>query len=127
MGTWILMLATDLLIPIIMIAFGLYFKKNTPKKINPFYGYRTSMSMKNMDTWDFAHKYSGKLFSIYGLAMLPVSVFPLLFVWGKDPDTIAVVGLVVCICQVILLFVPIVHTEKALKKTFDKDGNRIAK
>ena len=52
MGFWIFMFMTTLLIPVMMIVFGLIFLKNPPKEINWAYGYRTSMSMKNQETWD---------------------------------------------------------------------------
>ena len=56
MGFWIFMLIMDLLLPFTMIGFGRYFTKKAPKEINSVFGYRTSMSMKNKDTWEFAHK-----------------------------------------------------------------------
>ena len=59
MGFWIFMLIMDLLLPFTMIGFGRYFMKKAPKEINSVFGYRTSMSMKNKDTWKFAHKYCG--------------------------------------------------------------------
>ena len=59
MGFWIFMLIMDLLLPFTMIGFGRYFMKKAPKEINSVFGYRTSMSMKNKDTWEFAHKYCG--------------------------------------------------------------------
>ena len=55
------MLIMDLLLPFTMIGFGRYFMKKAPKEINSVFGYRTSMSMKNKDTWEFAHKYCGKV------------------------------------------------------------------
>ena len=61
MGFWIFMLIMDLLLPFTMIGFGRYFMKKAPKEINSVFGYRTSMSMKNKDTWEFAHKYCGKV------------------------------------------------------------------
>ena len=57
MKFWIFMLIMDLLLPFTMIGFGRYFMKKAPKEINSVFGYRTSMSMKNKDTWEFAHKY----------------------------------------------------------------------
>ena len=54
---WIFVLAMDLLIPGVMIGFGKEFQKNPPTEIDPGYGYRTSRSMKNKLTWDFAQKY----------------------------------------------------------------------
>ena len=52
MGFWIFMLIMDLLLPFTMIGFGRYFMKKAPKEINSVFGYRTSMSMKNKDTWE---------------------------------------------------------------------------
>ena len=66
MGFWIFMLIMDLLLPFTMIGFGRYFMKKAPKEINSVFGYRTSMSMKNKDTWEFAHKYCGN-------GMMPLS------------------------------------------------------
>ena len=65
MGFWIFMLIMDLLLPFTMIGFGRYFMKKAPKEINSVFGYRTSMSMKNKDTWEFAHKYCGKVWNGY--------------------------------------------------------------
>ena len=79
MGFWIFMLICVLLIPFTMIGFGRYFIKKAPKEINYAFGYRTSMSMKNKETWIFAHTYCGRLWLISGLIMLPLSVAPMLF------------------------------------------------
>ena len=48
------------LLPAIMFLFGciMYEMKMFP---NGIFGYKTEMSMKNQDTWDFANQYSGKL------------------------------------------------------------------
>lgn len=51
MGFWFFMLIMDLLIPFTMIGFGKCFLKKAPDNINSVFGYRTSMSMKNKDTW----------------------------------------------------------------------------
>ena len=80
MGFWIFMLIMDLLLPFTMIGFGRYFMKKAPKEINSVFGYRTSMSMKNKDTWEFAHKYCGKVWYVCGMVMLPITVIFLFFV-----------------------------------------------
>lgn len=125
MRFWIFMLVMDLLIPLTMIGFGHYFLKCAPKEINIIFGYRTTMSMKNRDTWDFAHKYCGKIWYIVGIVMLPFTVIPMLFVIGKDVDIIGNLGAVICFIQMIPLIGSIFPTEKALKKTFDRNGNRL--
>lgn len=86
MGFWIFMLIMDLLIPVTMIGFGSYFMKNAPKEINAVFGYRTSMSMKNKDTWEFAHKYCGKVWCSFGIAMLSITVIFMFLVIGKNEE-----------------------------------------
>ncbi|MBO5312766.1 MAG: SdpI family protein [Clostridia bacterium] len=107
-----------------MIVMGRYFMKKSPKEINYIFGYRTNMSMKNKDTWDFAHKYFGKRWFLLGWLLIPISVIPMLFVIGKGEDIIGTVGMVVMVIDLILLIAPIFPTERALKKIFDKDGNK---
>ena len=121
---WIFMLLMDLLIPLTMIGFGKIFLNKIPKNINAAFGYRTTMSMKNKDTWEFAHKHCGKIWYVCGWVMLPLSVIPLLFVLNRSIDTIANVGLIISVIQLVPLVGSIFPTEAALKKTFDKDGFR---
>ena len=121
---WIFMLLVDLLIPLTMVVFGKQFMTRPPKSINAAFGYRTTMSMKNNDTWDFAHKYLGKLWFKFGIVLIPLSVIPLISVFSKAINTIGVVGGIVCIVQLVLAFGTIIPTEVALKKTFDRNGIR---
>ena len=124
MGYWFFILASDLVIPAIMIGFGYLFRKRPPKTVNYLFGYRTTRSMKNQDTWLFAHQYCGRLWFRWGLVLLPFTVLPLLLTIGKPAGTVGAVGTVVCLLQMISLVGCIFPTEAALKRTFDKDGNR---
>ena len=126
MGFWIFMLAMGLLFPVVMILFGTMFMKSAPKKIDYIFGYRTDMSMKNRDTWEFAHKYIGKLWFRFGLLLIPSTVISMLFVISKTENIVGTVGLIVGFINTIVLIVPIFFTEKALNRTFDKDGKRKA-
>ena len=126
MGFWLFMLAMGLLFPAIMILFGAVFTKTAPKKINYIFGYRTDMSMKNRDTWEFAHKHIGKLWFRLGLLLIPLTVIPMLCVIAKTENVVGAVGLIVGFINTIVLIVPIFFTEKALNRTFDKDGKRKA-
>ena len=120
----IFVLAMDLLIPGVMIGFGKEFQKNPPAEINPGYGYRTAMSSKNQDTWDFAQKRMGEVWHKWGKALLVPSFVPLLFVLGRDVGTVGAVGMVICGVQLIVMLSSIGVTEHALRKNFDKDGKR---
>ena len=121
---WIFMVIMLLLIPIIMIGFGKCFIKSAPKEINMLLGYRTSMSMKNKETWQFAHGYCGKIWYTAGRLLL-LSVLPMFLVIGKSEDVIGNLGLIIITVQTIFLVSSFFPTERALKKTFDKNGNRI--
>lgn len=125
MGFWIFMLTMELLIPVTMIGYGKIFLKKVPKEINGMVGYRTSMSMKNKETWEFAHLYCGKLWYRLGWVSLFPSVIAMLFVIGKDNDTVGYRGLIITIIQCVLLIGPIFPTERALRRNFDRDGRRL--
>ncbi len=122
---WIFMFLCDLLCPLIMVIAGVSSLKGGPKKINIWVGYRTEMSMKNEETWRFAHRYFGKLWLIWGTVMLVLTVIPFLFLFGQSETVVAVVGLILCTVQCVVLIASIFPTEAALKKHFDANGNRI--
>ena len=119
---WIFMMIMELLMPLIMIIFGKIFTNNPPSSINYVYGYRTKRSMKNMDTWVFAHKYFGKIWFISGLFLTPISIIPMFFVIGKDTESIGIVGAIIMFFQLILLIGAIVPTEYVLSRRFDSEG-----
>lgn len=124
MGFWIFMLISDLLIPCTMIGFGKYFIIKAPKRMNGLFGYRTRMSMKNQDTWEFSHQYSGRIWYVWGMILLPITVIAMLLVIGRTEGVVGIVGGIICGIQMIPMLGVIFFTEKALKKNFDEDGNR---
>lgn len=124
MGFWVYMLVMALLVPFTMIGFGRYFRSKAPKEINAVFGYRTSMSMKNHDTWEFAHKYCGKIWYICGWILLPVTIIAMIPFLGQEIDKVSLAGSVILGIQIIPLVGSIVPTELALRKNFDKNGNR---
>ena len=87
-----------------------------------FYGLYTFNIPK--DTWQFAHKYIGRLWYLFGCAFVPISFFVMFTVIGKDNDTVGTVGAILCFVQMIPLLGWIIPTEKALKKNFDNNGKR---
>jgi uncharacterized membrane protein len=124
MKFWIFMLIMDLMIPLTMIGFGKYFLRRAPKEINAIFGYRTAMSMKNKDTWEFAHRYCGKLWYFWGKVLLLLSIVFMCLISGQSKDIVGILGGILCDIQLVWLIGSIFPTERALKKNFDKDGNR---
>ena len=123
-GFYIYMLLTSLLIPVIMLVFGWIFHRQAPKKINVWYGYRSARSMKNEDTWVFAHQHIGRTWMLVGAVLLVISVIPMIAVYGKDDDTVSVVSLVLLFVQMLPMIMSLIPTERALKRTFDENGTR---
>jgi len=119
-----LMLLFNLLIPAVMIIAGRIMHKHCPKDINWIYGYRTARSMKNMDTWTFAHEYCGKLWWKIGWWILAPSVLVMIPFWNSSEEAVATVGTVVMTVQLVVLIASIFPTENALKRTFNEDGTR---
>ena len=122
---WIFVLAFDLLLPGVMIGFGKEFMKNPPRESNPGYGYRTTMSSKNQETWDFAQRYMGEVWYKAGKVLLIPSILPLLLVLGRDVGTVGLVGMIACGVQLVVMLGSIAVVERALRKTFDKNGNKL--
>ncbi len=94
------------------IVSGIIMLKYPPKKINGFYGYRTSKSMKNQKAWDFSQLYASELMVKYGIIMCLLSLFGFFNI-----ITISVfnmffsIGILIVLCVLL-----IVQTELALKK-----------
>lgn len=124
MGFWIFMFAMDLLIPVLMIIIGKVFTVSPPETINGLYGYRTPMSMKNKATWDFAQKYWGKVCFKYAFIALPTALLLFAFL-GKSEDAVGIAGAVISCAQCAVMVFTIFATERALKKIFDKNGEKI--
>ena len=88
------------------------------------FGYRTVMSMKNEETWEYAHRFFGKLWFRFGIAVGLISIIVLFFFIGKDKDTVGFAGMIICYVQLVAMLLPVIPTELALRRRFDKYGNR---
>ena len=121
---WLYMLVFVLMCPGIMVYVGRMFLRKPPDRINALFGYRTTMSMKNKDTWTLAHQVCGRFWYRWGVILLPVSATAMLFVLGKATETVGTTGMILFCVQLIPLVGVIVPTERALRRTFDRNGLR---
>lgn len=118
MWLWWFMFFCNILIPVTLIVGGRIMWKHCPKEINGWVGYRTKRSMKNMDTWKFAHNYCGHLWWKIGWVIFFLSILVQIPFFHGTYKTIGLSGGIICIVQCIILLLSIFLTEKALKKTF---------
>lgn len=121
---WLFMLAMSLLVPGCMLFFGRRFMNAPPKDINSGYGYRTSRSMQNQETWDFAHAYSGRFWYRAGWPTLAVSLVWMALLLGKDIGAMGSTYMYLTVIQMVPLLAVIPATERALKREFDDSGRK---
>ena len=115
------MLYTYYICPLIFLVGGIVFWMCPPKKINEFYGYRTTRSCKSQEAWDFAQRYSAKLMTIFGLTALIVAAAAHLFRNSLCINSDYLMLYDICITlllPIIVVLPPIVLTELELRKRF---------
>ncbi|RYF74690.1 MAG: SdpI family protein [Cytophagaceae bacterium] len=113
--------------PLIILICGLIFKKYPPKKINYLYGYRSSRSMLNDDTWVTANQLAARSLVISQAAIFVLSV--LVFFLEKYQilnlfDTLTDIYPASMILSTVFALLPVFHVEYMLKKLFHEDGSR---
>jgi len=118
------MFCNNLIVPLLMVIFGIIMLKYPSKNINGIYGYRTSMSRKNKDTWNFAHCLCGKLWRKIGWIMLFISVVVQLPFINSGDDVIGIVSIILITIQCVILIGSVIVVEMALRQNFNTDGTR---
>ena len=103
-------------LPIILILAGLtMWIAGKPERINWWAGYRMPRATKNQETWVFANSYFGKLSMLSGFITLTFSIGAFihneLLYWALSAQGIAII-------------LSWVFTEMALRKEFNKNGER---
>lgn len=96
MGFWIFMTSMTALLPVILLGLGTHFYRHPPQKINYIWGYRTRRSMKNQETWIFAHQYYGKQSVLFCKFLLPLSIIPMVFAYHQNEHIIGLIATIVC-------------------------------
>ncbi|MDC3029838.1 SdpI family protein [Flavobacteriales bacterium] len=100
-----------------MLVLSLIFFYFPTKKINLIYGHRTSLSMKNQDTWDEANKRSTHMMLLVSALTCILEVVGIVFNINLDTTILYATVFLVAV----LIFGGIV-IEKQLKAIFDKNS-----
>ncbi len=120
MYQWILLSATSLLLPLIMLIFGYRYSAQVPKTMKS--GYRTRRSMLSRETWVYAHRKLGRIWKPLGWITLIVSASFPIFLLNMDENESSIALSVLCVLQPIPFIASFVPVEKALKENFDENG-----
>lgn len=108
-----------LLIGPLLMLFSLIYLYFPPKKINHLYGHRTSLSMKNQDTWNEANKRSALMMLLVSALTCIFQLIGIVFKVNKETTIFYAT-----ILLVVGLIIGVLFIEKQLRSIFDKDGNR---
>jgi len=98
---------------VIYVIAGYIQKKYPPKKINHFYGYRTSRSQKNQEIWDFAQQYSAHKMIKMGIITLVISALAYVFDYRSEWEVWIAIFI-----SILFPIAMIIEIEKKLKKQF---------
>jgi uncharacterized membrane protein len=98
----------------IMILAGFVMYKFPPKKINPFYGYKTPSSMESQEKWDFAQYFASKQMMKLGFLLAMCNLVS--FITDFDYFTNTFIGLGLIVISVLVL---LYNVEKAIKMKFN--------
>lgn len=97
----------------VFIVVGLYMLKNPPRKINDWYGYRSSGSKKSQARWDFAQLFSSRFMMKVGQVLIIISVPA---AYSKiDPVAGSIISILIILASAIFL---IARTERAIRDKF---------
>ncbi len=101
----------SIVIGFVFFVIGVLFQIFPPRKINSLYGYRTSRSMKNQQSWDFSQNMAAKELIKTGIVLLGISF--LLLKFSTVSNEVNFVGLFLVIISIGILFF---RVESAIKK-----------
>lgn len=103
---------------IVFILMGFITMKLPAKKINYLYGYRTSLSMRNQDTWDVAQNRGGFTMMIIGVFNCIFGVWSVIQPIEINSEYAQMIFLILSAIAIMMM------VESYLNKIFDKDGIR---
>lgn len=110
--------AIVLLTPVAMFLVGLLWRLHPPKYAGSSFAYRTALSSRSQETWDFAHSHISKLWIRLGLLLSVVS--SVLMVMAEENYTSFVLWIIGG--QMVFLCISAFLVDTALKHSFDEQG-----
>ena len=113
-----MILSAHIFLSIIILGLSAYFKIKRPENINGLFGYRSSFSMKNRETWKEGNKFSSDLQVKFALLFIAFEAISYFIIGGLNSFYLSCGFLTIISIAVIPL------TEHHLRKNFDKEGRR---
>lgn len=113
-----------LVIPVLLLIFGLLYFFKPIKEANHIFGYRAYFGMGSVEAWRFAQRFAGFIYMILGgvmtLAMVIVSI---VLIW-KDTFTLLTVSAICLIIELVLTGIAVLAINIYLAVRYDRYGYR---
>ncbi|MDO5559462.1 MAG: SdpI family protein [Oscillospiraceae bacterium] len=115
----------SLFIFVFSFCIGNYLVKTPPKDMYQLFGYRTELSVRNQDTWDFAQVNSGRVCRIVSVtAFILALVLIIKFKTANGRLVFNLCSILVLAAQLLSLSVTFPVTEYLIFRNFHEDGTR---
>lgn len=113
-----------LVIPVLLLIFGLLYFFKPIKEANHIFGYRAYFGMGSVEAWRFAQRFAGFIYMILGgvmtLAMVIVSI---VLIW-KDTFTLLTASAICLIIELVLTGIAVLAINIYLAVRYDRYGYR---
>lgn len=118
---YVLAFVLAMVMPVSMFLVGLVWRVHPPKQDGGGLAYRTALSTRSQETWDFAHRHCARLWLRMGL-ILAVVTGVLMVVLKKHYMSLVlwVIG-----GQMVFFCISAFLVDMLLKSLFDEKGNRL--
>ena len=124
MKFWIYMTFMGIIVPLVLLAVGLYYTKCPPEKIYTDFGYKTPLTLKNEDIWAYAHQLCGKSWIKLALIMIPASIAVMVIPLFISEDAMSFFSVGLFVVQCVAVFFSFRKFKATLLTVFDEEGNR---
>lgn len=99
------------LLPIAGLFLSFFYKYKANGNISKYSGFRTALSMKSKENWNYAHKYAAKILRIYAIFFLLINII-IIFINSLNNITMTII----VVLQMLFYFIIGYRVNKDLAK-----------
>lgn len=118
----VLIIICMLIGPVLLLLFGLKYRKSPSMLPNHNSGFRTYFGMGSKAAWDYTQRLAGALFFYLGIGLLVIDLLVFIIFLGQDDVDFAFAGMICMIGQAVLAVAAWATVSILAAVHFDKNG-----
>ena len=118
----VLIIICMLIGPVLLLLFGLKYRKSPSMLPNHNSGFRTYFGMGSKAAWDYTQRLAGALFFYLGIGLLVIDLLVFIIFLGQDDVDFAFAGMICMIVQAVLAVAAWATVSILAAVHFDKNG-----